>query len=130
MAIFRDSGARRVCSHAPAQNFPAAKHEEVLALLDALSPIKPVEVRAKYGLHFYDAPRTGAHEFRLRQRCDGARRRGSGNGNGRECKILNMGGAPEPTGYTAQHSIFAFYSLQNLNSPAHSSAAMFAQSPC
>ena len=52
---------------------PAAKHEELLALLDALSSIKlvssdgdvvrrAVEVRAKYGLHFYDGMIVAAAE--------------------------------------------------------------------
>ena len=53
---------------------PAAKHEELLALLDALSPIKlvssdgdvvrrAVEVRAKYGLNFYDGMIVAAAEY-------------------------------------------------------------------
>jgi len=53
---------------------PAAKHEELLALLDALSPIKlvssdgdvvrrAVEVRAKYGLNFYNGMIVAAAEY-------------------------------------------------------------------
>jgi predicted nucleic acid-binding protein len=52
---------------------PAAKHEQVLALLDALSPLnlvptdaevvrRAMEVRAKYGLHVYDGMIVAAAE--------------------------------------------------------------------